>query len=80
MTKKTFYRNLKERKLNALKAVNKEILNKSYVRGFFKEDHKIKLIDNFSSVSDIFLKKENYKKYRIGTSIKTKSTVLKSIY
>lgn len=80
MTKKTFYWNLKERKFNDLKAVNKEILNKSYVRGFLEEDKKIKLIDNFSNISDLFLRKENSKKYKIGSSIKTKSMVLKNIY
>lgn len=80
MTKKTFYWNLKERKFNDIKAVNKEFLYKSFVRGFLEDDQKIKVIDNFSSVSDLFLKKEDSIKYRMGTSIKTQAIILKHKY
>lgn len=80
MTKKTFSWNLKDRQFNNLKAINKEILYKSYTRNFLKEDQKVKLIDNSSNISDIFLRKQDYKRYRIGTSIKAKTTILKSIY
>lgn len=80
MTKKTFTWNLKDRKFNDLKAINKEILYKSYTRNFLKDDQKIKVIDNSSSISDILLDKDDSKKYRIGTSINAKTTILKSIY
>lgn len=80
MTKKTFSWNLKDRQFYNLKAINKEILYKSYTRNFLKDNQTIKLIDNSSNIADLLLTKKESKNYRIGTSIKTKTAILRSIH
>ena len=52
MTKKTFYINLKEQEFNATKAINKEIIFKSFVRETINTNDEIKIVDNNSNISN----------------------------
>lgn len=80
MTKKTFSWNFKNRKFNESKVVSNEVLNVSYVRDFLDESPEIKVVDNFSNVSDLFLKKKESLKYKLGISTRIKTMTLKSVF
>lgn len=56
MTQKTFYINLKEQDFNNTKAINKEIIFKSFVRDVINNNDEIKIVDNNSNISNIYLK------------------------
>ncbi len=81
MTKKTFIWNFKENKLHNLKAINKEIYYKGYIRDFVEEEKRIKVIDDHSTISDIILKskkKKIYKKFKFKKFNKKKLKALKA--
>jgi hypothetical protein len=76
MTKKTFYINLKEQEFNATKAINKEIIFKSFVRETINTNDEIKIVDNNSNISNIYLKE----KINIGSSLNLDTFILKNKY
>jgi len=71
MSQKTFYTNLISLKLPEMKAISSEIYNKGLIRKEKKD--KIRLVDNNSLISHIFVRR---KKFGRGNSIKLLKTTL----
>ena len=74
MAKNTFYININEQNFNETQTINKNLVFKSLVRNTLKNKEEIKIVDDNSSISSMYLKK----KTKIGTSVWNEKVVLKN--
>lgn len=65
MAKNTFYININEQNFNETQTINKNLVFKSLVRNTLKNKEEVKIVDDNSSISSMYLKK----KTKIGTSV-----------
>ena len=65
MTKKTFLWQFKKQKFIYDQIINKEVLNKSFVRSTADHDRNIKIIDDGSIIHDFFFKKKKKNKQKL---------------
>jgi hypothetical protein len=74
MTKKTFYIDLNKQNFNDIQILNKELLFKSFVRSTLKNKEEVKILDDNSILSSIYLKEDA----KVGKFLSNKRFILKN--